>query len=1544
MNPLSFGVKLASNPLDISDKAMHGDVTLRLGNNRPVIFNAARMEAEIALIPGQHAVNATGRSAQFGIRPGTNARIALSVARKDSEFILEHIQIDFSRPVQLLNIFTTMDEIGALIAESPGKFLSNFDIGDIRQNNEFINKASALIETNAKKYADMISESSAWKFLKNAAERNHLAENIEKSKEYSKWLLETGKNNAESALDKLLNAVVISALEIRSFKKNGQWRLSFHITGSVGFNTAVRRDFEHYQVPEILLPEFDARLPLLLDQFSVDREQGGNLSRTLLAMLQHASGKCAVELCLCPLPFELSMRAGGKLKLHIQTHRAIKLDAQFDVDSARDGFCFNVRANAVSPGCQAGNMALKFAAAPDTLIRLSHALDPQTWMVSFLGTGKDMTGDFNLENGFQLAPDFVEIYSEIPELKTQTRWRFQPENAQFGTHVVWGIDIEKRIIHLHTFDSNILAKANFVQTIPVHIHGADAAFDHLDLSFGLSATRNADGETNLTGTAQASFDAQFFRKTKPLPELGLIASNASLKTSGVLALDILMQCPNANDAKFSFNVDGSCGRLHLNEISCRWDVLKMEAPSGADIGLFMRHGECTNAGISDCDIGLNWHFKKPPIIEYRNATGQLFPDEFCTADIDATISENGVLEFHNGSCFYNAVFFNTLLRPNIERSNWRTILTYKPLCDFLFQLGKATFFPCVEGSEDFCKRVIHWIERCEDENIFRAATFVHPDTLAHAISLFLFDDDSATQQILPSIQMIFHAEGIDRFAIEALLERAFPKASLDYAGRVLKWLHHLFLPVDYAKPKTTHARALCDDTRYLEPIVALPTANDVYTDNWNHDIALRCESYACGLSDEEISHILQHHTNDLTSEKSLEKFRILHDIQTKIRHFEPQEGSVIIQDFNIAVFLGRLLEADSALWLEKKAAGADDDVCSCFCTWLSPIDVARLMGAGIASRYQGLFVQLNQNRLFEYLKLRGKTFAIAVFYEIGAHSTRILFNKLTSWLSQDQELLCHHVDRAAELSALLNIAIPERTHYQSGGITPSASYIEAVFDACEQIIDSSQPYRAACIRMKSYRFETPDAPSSKNHIKAARTITEIPKNDEAALQNAMNDAQRLSPNIANATAFETLSPDKVKNAKQAWGDALACAQNFSKHTPQPYHSPIYKILWNSLFESLRVHSVLDDIVHRYDETRLWFATRIGIHERDIDQYSHAKLIEKIIRLIYAKDEDRQKQLHNPLVWFLPDIPQGDITLSIIAAMGIITNGKNGHELSAVFERLEKTRHVRILRANTGTIQPLDYNADRIIELLHTVDGPFAMIGYSQGCANMMRAESRMIGGTPQDRSIISRLVSRNFICSAFNGSAHAVCGLQKYKNALIEAESILKSISGTLSKTLADKLFKGIERILDTTFITVSLDSVEALSPEGLCSLSRDAQYQSGVISLETQGASTQMPEALVIMASHYDKQAHTPNDSQVDTESAHAYPVFNHNDSVDMLCDEAIPSATLNLHHWAPLVEEVQFIETQLDIENCAYKGPKSIFVTPWIDSLIFMGILSTH
>ena len=68
---------------------------------------------------------------------------------------------------------------------------------------------------------------------------------------------------------------------------------------------------------------------------------------------------------------------------------------------------------------------------------------------------------------------------------------------------------------------------------------------------------------------------------------------------------------------------------------------------------------------------------------------------------------------------------------------------------------------------------------------------------------------------------------------------------------------------------------------------------------------------------------------------------------------------------------------------------------------------------------------------------------------------------------------------------------------------------------------------------------------------------------------------------------------------------------------------------------------------------------------------------------------------------------------------------------AAFERLENVRGVKTIRSDVGTARSLEFNASRIIEAIESarsLNVPYGLIGYSQGCANILAAESLLYSG------------------------------------------------------------------------------------------------------------------------------------------------------------------------------------------------------------------------
>lgn len=130
-------------------------------------------------------------------------------------------------------------------------------------------------------------------------------------------------------------------------------------------------------------------------------------------------------------------------------------------------------------------------------------------------------------------------------------------------------------------------------------------------------------------------------------------------------------------------------------------------------------------------------------------------------------------------------------------------------------------------------------------------------------------------------------------------------------------------------------------------------------------------------------------------------------------------------------------------------------------------------------------------------------------------------------------------------------------------------------------------------------------------------------------------------------------------------------------------------------------------------------------------YSEQYIIDAIIDATIYLEKDRERLRRDPLVRLLVSNPPGNYKFTVVTAMGVITEGKKGVELQSAIDRLFKKRGVVTVRADTATARSFEFNAAKIIDAIEAarkLGNPFGLVGYSQGCANAIMAESLMTSG------------------------------------------------------------------------------------------------------------------------------------------------------------------------------------------------------------------------
>lgn len=346
------------------------------------------------------------------------------------------------------------------------------------------------------------------------------------------------------------------------------------------------------------------------------------------------------------------------------------------------------------------------------------------------------------------------------------------------------------------------------------------------------------------------------------------------------------------------------------------------------------------------------------------------------------------------------------------------------------------------------------------------------------------------------------------------------------------------------------------------------------------------------------------------------------------------------------------------------------------------------------------------------------------------------------------------------------------------------------------------------------------------------------------------------------------------------------------------------------------------------------------------------IVDAIIDATIYYEKEREQLRQDPLVRLLIPNPPGKYNFTIVTAMGVITDGKAGLELQSALQRLEKKRGVRTIRADTATARSFEYNASKIIDAIEAtkeLKTPFGLIGYSQGCANALMAETNLLSGTPAQQEEISSpqtgLVCRQLLFSAANGSRHGPASDKKMQRAIVMIEEFFKHQQGYVSRALQSTFLEVITNFMDSAQFQRLMGGAQTFMSDGARVFWREAQHLSHVPTCTLRGVLEEhtTPEFLEMIANMLTKQAGSAlHDSQVHVFDAIGHPVYHNNRNARVLerCDVG-QGAIQRTHHWSPLRDEVSFVATQRDAEMASFECAKDRHVFPWVDVNVRFGFV---
>ena len=430
------------------------------------------------------------------------------------------------------------------------------------------------------------------------------------------------------------------------------------------------------------------------------------------------------------------------------------------------------------------------------------------------------------------------------------------------------------------------------------------------------------------------------------------------------------------------------------------------------------------------------------------------------------------------------------------------------------------------------------------------------------------------------------------------------------------------------------------------------------------------------------------------------------------------------------------------------------------------------------------------------------------------------------------------------------------------------------------------------------------------------------------------------------------------------------------------------------FEALMIKSMYDNVIEDVDNTREWFtalrrgskvekqrknpmkrslsagadtvptsspkSNDIGIvvasgveedgelSEDDVfsfpEKVTEQALVDAILDAIIFTEKDRESLGSDPLVRLLIPNPPGDYNFVIVTAMGVITEGERGLELQAAFERIKAKRGVSVVRADTGTARSLEFNASKISEAVETVTKmkkPYGLLGYSQGCANALTAESLLLSGSPiQQQAITNKecgLVCRQLLFSAANGSIHGTASNKKVQRLIVMCEEFFKYQQGYFSRALTSSVLEALNNTMDSAPFQKFIGGAQSMLPEGCRAFWREAQHLSHIPTCTMRGVLEPhtTPESLEMISNLLTKQSGSAlHDSQVHVYDAVGYPIYTHNRNGQILKNCNVGEGSIQrTHHWSPLSDEVVFMRTKRDIDHATFECAKDRHVFPWVD-----------
>ncbi len=1283
--------------------------------------------------------------------------------------------------------------------------------------------------------------------------------------------------------------------------------LDLHFDGQVDTPLGVRVPFAGVRLPHAVVPALHADLerllsprPLATAELFMGAVQAEPLVRTCLRAVARAAGEVTISGQAPRLALELRLGGGGLVRASQAPLGALAGRAQLAVTREGDLVAVDIERAVVEHA--SGRLQL----AGDVVVDLAEAGPPVIGAVDLtLAPGSHIGGaHLTLHHHHPLATGAVDLAVAVERLAAVGTLGAGGPHA--GAELAIGLSG-------HLLADSRMANAEATLT-PEGAVRVDAS---IDWDGDVGAAARVSGEVALGAAVELAVD--------PLPELAMQGDRVTASVDAEASFDMRLETGRDEAGHVYAALDGSRVSARPRRLQVEWAPLSLSLPAGALVAADVDQARLAADGLGSARLHVRWEAPAGARLRGPGAEVELLPPRLYEGGVVVAVSPRGGLTLADGA--------GDLLAP----ARLGEVLDDGPLVDRLLA-ASALLSPELGRLARAARRFERRLRAALDaERVEAPRDLIPRAAMARVMSRVLAEDLSLVDRLEPLIAGVTEGEGLDVHAAGGLIEGALPAGDHAYElDQGLRWLADLLGPTACMEPRErVHAEPLAQDPRFAAQLASLPSAAVIYATVGDPtaplppgfaDTLARVAPY---LTVDQLAWILSVERRDWP-QAARSRLRYVLALKRRVRVLERGYGGLdhLPQALAIGFFLG------DALTVARAEAARDEQAMDALSPGsvaahvLGPEEVALLLQAGLTPVWQGHAVQVNQRLLLDFMLDQPAAFTWQVMAELGGGGgAPVLASALNALLDLEQSLMKAPLDLRAELSDRLGVALPRRADFMAGGPKARQSYYGALYDVAETLLAELTPYRAL-----------------EQHLRVAWAPAPAGDPVPAAAQG-LEAAARAAVEAADAQAA-TLSFDDEgaahESARGAYRGAFEACAALLVEAPRAFERPWLADFWRRNHEALMVRSVVDNHREDVDEVRRWLDVRLGraVGEAPATQ----ALVDAVVEALYWDADDRAAVAADPLVRLLIPHPPGQLDFSVVSCMGVITEGAEGRELEAAYARLARTRGVRVVRADTETMRPLQANAAHVERAIRRCQGPWGYIGYSQGCANGLAAEARLMSGTPEQRALADRLVCRNLLFSAANGSAHGTCSDAKLRRAMVDGDMALKHYQALFSTRLIDLGVRALRLALDARPVVLGMRGAKSLTHDGVVALFRDGRFRAGVPTSVLRGVvdPSHLPEALELLSNLLTRQTGDPrHDTQVHVHEAVGHPVWVDNAEARALARADLGTRPQASHHWSPLVHEVGLITTERDRERAVYDGPKDRHVFPWIEVNARFGLI---